>query len=433
MQGKAKHGKTKLKEALEEVINDITPSSEELKRAESAAGKLVSRLNKPLKSLKAKAIIAGSSKKGTQLKGVFEIDVFVLFNYKKYSDNDKEISDILEGVLKKTFKNAIRLHGSRDYFQIKTAPYTFEIVPILEIKSSKQAKNITDVSPLHAKWVARHSKNRLAEIRLTKAFLSALNIYGAESYVRGFSGYACEVLAIHYSSFVNLLKSAAKWREKQVIDPERFYKSRNPLFELNKSKTLSPLVLIDPVQPSRNVTAALSKEAFTAFKKAAAKFLKRPSKSFFTKKIVTKQDLINKTSKHSLLLILELIPVQNKRDVMGAAILRKYELVKNKLAEHLFKIIQSSWEWKGKKAILWFYISKRFPSKYEYAKGPVKSDSANSSRFKQKHKRVFVRAARLYSKEKRKFPSPQPLVKFIMKQNNFKSRIKRVKAEWHLN
>ena len=131
-----------IKQLLEEVSRNITPSSEELEQAESAANKLVLKLNKSLKSVSAKAVVAGSNKKHTQLKNTFEIDVFVLFNYKKYSNNDKTISDILEAKLKKLFKKIIKLHGSREYFQIEIKPYIFEIVPILNITSSKQAKNI---------------------------------------------------------------------------------------------------------------------------------------------------------------------------------------------------------------------------------------------------------------------------------------------------
>jgi len=418
----------KFKKILVEVVEEITPSSEELDKAEAAADKIISKLKKPLKTVKARSIVGGSSKKYTQLKNTFEIDIFVLFDYKKYSE-DSTISDILSKKLK-VFKKATRLHGSRDYFQIKIKPYTFELIPILNITSSKQAKNITDISPLHAKWVTKKSKNKLAEIRLTKAFLSALGIYGAESYVRGFSGYACEVLTIHYGSFVNFLKAATKWKEKQIIDPEKYYKSQNPLLELNKSKTVSPLILIDPVQPSRNVTAALTEESFNTLKKSAIKFLNKPSKSFFVRKITTKQDLI-KTKKNSLLLILELTPKKNKKDVMGAAILNKYELLRNKLIENGFKIIKSSWEWNERKAISWFFINKKFPTAFEIRTGPKVTDKINSERFKKTHKKVISKNGRLYTKIKKKFPTPQELVKFVLKQNNFKNRIEKVKIEWY--
>ena len=419
-----------IKRILDEVTLDITPSSEELQKVESAANKLISKLNKSLKTAGAKAIIAGSSKKNTQLKNTYEVDVFVLFNYRKHADNDAALSDILASKLRKALKNVTRLHGSRDYFQIKIPPYTFEIVPILDIASSKQAKNITDVSPLHARWISKKSKNKLADIRLTKAFMSGLGIYGAESYVRGFSGYACEVLTIHYKSFVNILRAATKWKAKQIIDLERFYKSRNPLLELNKSKTLSPLILIDPVQPARNVTAALNDESYSAFRLAASKFLKKPSKSFFTKKVAAKSEII-KNAKKYLVLIVELVPELNKRDVMGAALANKYNLLRNKMQENGFKVVKSSWDWDEHKGFAWFFINKKFPPSTEIRKGPVASDKFNSSRFKKEHKATFTKQSRLYAKVRRKFLTPRELVKFILKQNNFRKKMKNIQAKWY--
>lgn len=421
----------KLSPVLKAALTEVSPSGEELKQAELAAEQFVSKLNKHLAPFWAKAIIGGSNKKQTQLRNTFEIDVFALFNYRKYSQSDKGISDILERALKKSFKKAERVHGSRDYFQISKAPYLFEIIPILEVSSAKQAKNITDVSPLHAKWVARKAKNKVGEIRLAKSFMSGCGVYGAESYVRGFSGYACEILAIHYGSFVNLLKAAAKWKEKQVIDPEKYYKSKNPMLELNKSKTESPLIIIDPVQPGRNVTAALSKESFDLFRSAASKFLKQPSINFFKKKIVRKKELIKSKGKDASLLLLEIAPEKNKKDVMGTALLGKYELLRDAFLKNGFRIKKSSWQWNDGAALLWFLISKKYPSKFERREGPRISDKFNAERFRQKHRKAFASKGRLFAMVERKFKTPPELAKSIGSSENFRRRIKSVKMEWH--
>jgi len=73
----------------------------------------------------------------------------------------KELSDLLEKKLKSAFKSKkiSRLHGSRDYFQIKENDFTTEIIPILDIKKAEQAEKITDVSPLHAEWVNKKGKS----------------------------------------------------------------------------------------------------------------------------------------------------------------------------------------------------------------------------------------------------------------------------------
>lgn len=419
----------KVKAVLEEVIPTIRPSTAEDKQTNAVIRSVLIKLNKQLKSISVEAIVGGSGKKQTQLKNIKEIDVFVLFNYKKYHNNPN-ISDILEKKLK-IFKSVSRIHGSRDYFQVKKDGYLLEIIPILRVSSAKQAQNITDVSPLHSKWVGRKSKNKLDEIRLTKAFLSALGIYGAESYVRGFSGYACEILTIHYGSFLRLLQAAGKWKIRQIIDPEKIYKHKNALLELNKSKTQSPLILIDPVQSSRNVTAALNEESFENFINTSRKFLTKPSPKFFTQKIVTKNDLIKGKSGKEMLLILQVVPAKNKTDVMGSAILHKFELLKDALIQHKFTVRRNSWLWDGTCALLWYFIDKKVPSPFESRTGPLVSDKTNSARFKKKHKKTFVKNRRLFAKVKRKFLQPKELVKFVLAQDNFKRKIKSVKAEWH--
>ena len=416
---------------LKTVIDRISPSPEETAETLTAADGTIKKLQKLLKGLPVKVLAAGSGKKHTQLKNARETDLFVLFNYRKYADRHEEISDVLWKRLKGNFKNLSRLHGSRDYFQTKTQSRVFEIVPILEIKSSAQARNITDITPLHTRWVSKNSKGKLGEIRLTKAFLAALGIYGAESYIRGFSGYACEILTIHYGSFTKLLRAAIKWKDKQIIDPAGFYRRRNPLMEMNKSKLTGPLVLVDPVQSGRNVTAALNQESFAKFRQAASKFLKRPSEKFFEIKTLTEKDLVGSVDRKYSLLLLEITPEKNKKDAMGAAILDKYLCVRNGLSERRFRIKKSSWFWDEKRATVWFILSKKFPPPHETRKGPKVSDAANSSRFRRKHKNAFVKNGRLYASEKRKFASPDKLVRFMAARPAFMRRLKTLKIKWH--
>ena len=280
-----------IKKILQSVLLETEPSSEKLQEAKKLSENTLKKINNTLRNTKAKASIQGSFRKQTQLKNFFDIDVFVQFDYKHYVSKEREISNILEKRLKKTFKNLKRVHGSRDYFQTNQDRYVFEIIPILEIKSHEKAKNITDISPLHTKWVAKNSKNITSEIKLTKTFLKAQNIYGADSYIKGFSGYACEILTIHYGSFLKLLKATKKWKAQQIIDNEKHYRRKDPLLYLNKSKTRSPLVLIDPVQPNRNATAALNKRSYNLFRKKAAGFLLNPSTSFFVQKKPDKETI----------------------------------------------------------------------------------------------------------------------------------------------
>ena len=127
------------------VLEEIVPSKEESKVLKSAANHFVKKLNSELKS--ANAVVGGSVAKDTFLKGDFDIDIFVQFEKEKYKN--KDISQILHSKLKSIFKSASKIsglhkvHGSRDYFQIRQDPFTFEVIPILKIIKAKEAENIT--------------------------------------------------------------------------------------------------------------------------------------------------------------------------------------------------------------------------------------------------------------------------------------------------
>ncbi|MEK6876995.1 MAG: hypothetical protein AABX63_06245, partial [Nanoarchaeota archaeon] len=365
--------------------------------------------------------LGGSGAKGTWLK-TFDADIFVMFNYGRYKDKSGQLSDILGKSLKKHFK-ITRLHGSRDYFQIKQGKFTFEIIPILEIKKAEQAKNITDVSPLHSSFVLKHKK-LIDEIRLTKQFFKAAGVYGAESYIQGFSGYVCEILTVYYGSFLKLMKAITRWKEKTVIDVKGYYKGKNVFMELNKSKLTSPLIVIDPVQKDRNAAAALDHEKFEIIIRRAKEFLKKPSKEFFEIKTLTEEDIRRKFTKH--LVILKAIPLNKKEDVAGAKMLKAFHFIEKALIFNDFKVNESDMLWHGKDALFYYALeSDKLPKTKEVSGPPVKI-RFHAELFKKKHKGAFVKNNRLYAREKRKYSNARDLIKAVVKTSNVKNNLKNI-------
>ncbi|HLC50311.1 MAG TPA: nucleotidyltransferase domain-containing protein [Candidatus Nanoarchaeia archaeon] len=409
-----------IKQILAKALDEIRPDREYEQKIFSIIASIISSINKGDRDFK--AVLGGSGAKGTWLK-TFDADIFVLFNYKKYQDKSDKLSDILEKTLKKKFK-ITRLHGSRDYFQIKKEGFTFEIVPILGISNSKQARNITDVSPLHSKWVARHKK--LAnEMKLMKQFCKAGNIYGAESHIQGFSGYVCEILAVYYGSFLNVMKNASKWGNKNVIDVEKYYKKDEVFRVLNTSKLISPLIVIDPVQKDRNASAALSVEKFESFKNAAKSFLKNPSEKFFKE-----QDIYNKfVSKKgkNILIIVKANPLQGKIDVVGSKLLKAYDFLLKECEKNGFKSMYSSWEWKkNKDASFYFIFSKKPLSNMVELEGPPLSMKDHVANFKKLHKKTSIKRGKIFATEKRKFIRSEQLLNHALSSQYVKDRTKSV-------
>lgn len=410
-----------MKTILEQVLREIVPDEKEKKAVLDKIGLFLKRFNCFLGD--ARAVLGGSMAKDTWLKGVYDADIFVQFPYKKYASKTEQLSDILEQRIKKHFPRISRLHGSRDYFQIQQEGITYEIIPILKIADANQAKNITDISPLHAKWVKKRAKD-IDQIRLVKAFCNAQAVYGAESYIRGFSGYVVEILTIYYGSFAKLARQAAKWKPKTMIDPMRYHK--NIMFELNQSKLVSPLVLIDPVQAGRNTAASLSLENYQKFVNSCQAFLKNPSIEFFVKRELTKESL-QKAAGRNKLLFVSVEATAGKEDVVGGKLLKAFNFFSSQLTHHEFGILDLGWEYdKKRKAVFWFIVKpQRLPPEQHWPGPPLRS-KVNVDAFKQKYKKTYVKGKRIFAIIKRKYTEPEELIRQEAKDIYLKDKVKSV-------
>lgn len=415
-----------MQQILEKVLKRIQPPPTEIKKFQKTTTNFLKKLNSQLKN--AKAILGGSGEKDTWLSGSHDIDIFVLFNPKNYQDQD--LSQILEETLKKAFpkQKIARLHGSRDYFQTQYQTYLFEIVPILKINKSNQALNITDISPLHAQWVKKSHKKIRDQIRLTKQFAKANNCYGAESYISGFSGYVLEILTIYYQSFENLITSATRWENKDLIDIEKHYKDKVEVFkQINRSKLQSPLIIVDPVDKNRNAAAALNLEKFLLFRQKAQEFTSQPDLKFFEKEKITFKTLEKQTLYN--LAYLEITPLAGKEDVIGTRLLKAFQFLKKSLKD--FEIQESNWNWDQKnKAIFYFILEKRHIPSFYVRSGPPLKFEEHLKEFKKKNKKheLFEEKNRIMAKIKRKHFNLQDYLKESLKHPYFKERIKSVKT-----
>lgn len=355
------------------------------------------------KKIKADVFIGGSLAKGTILKREeYDIDIFVRFS-QEYKD--EEISKLLEKVLD---KRKIKIHGSRDYFQIKSGNKIFEIIPITKISNPKAMRNVTDLSYFHVSYVknkTKKNKKLAGEIILAKAFCRAGNCYGAESYIKGFSGYGLELLISYYGSFLKFIEAMVKQEGQIVIDPEKHFKNKQEvLVNLNEAKLSSPIVFVDPTYKERNALAALSNETFLKFQEICKKFLRNPSEKFFKKKEID-------AGKFNL--ILEAETDRQEGDIAGSKLLKFFRILRSSLAKY-FDILKEDFEYgERQKAAYYFNIKKK---KELILNGPPITAIENLAAFRKKHKHVFVKKGKLYAREKISFNEKEFVSEF--KKNN---------------
>ncbi len=253
----------------EKILSRIRPTPAEQARIEKVVRELLDRLGSVLKSKgwAAKPFLAGSVAKGTHLTGT-EIDVFVAFP----PDLPRADLEARGLALGEVLEKGAHLYAEHPYTRGWYGGFEVEIVPCYRITDAAQRMSAVDRTPLHVDYVLGRVKDgQPDEIRLLKAWAEGIGVYGAEAKVLGFSGYLCELLVLKYGTFRGVLENSLSWRRGLVLELDR-----PPARDFEE-----PLVVVDPVDPNRNVASAVSVDQLATFVHAAREYLQNPSERFF--------------------------------------------------------------------------------------------------------------------------------------------------------
>ncbi|MEM4271551.1 MAG: nucleotidyltransferase domain-containing protein [Candidatus Pacearchaeota archaeon] len=404
---------------IRKVLNELNLAlgKDEMDYLEKETNALKEMIEKELSRSKidADVFVGGSFAKGTLIKGDYlDIDIFVRFD-----PSYKNISEMLEKIVKKTAKKGLKiekLRGSRDYFRVWKGRTMFEIIPVTKVKRPNEARNVTDLSYFHVNYVKKKLKNEKLrnEVIYAKQFCKASRTYGAESFVRGFSGYALECLIIYYGSFEKMLKELVKVKGRTIIDPEKLYKKKEDvLFAMNESKLNSPVIIVDPTWKERNVLAALSNETFEKFKKRASEFLKKPSKEFFVIKEINEKALRDEAKKKKAEFSkIELKTDKQAGDIAGTK-MKKFADYLEREVEKYFIILNKKFDYNGMQKAKLYLIVK--PKKEVIKIGPPVKMKKNAAAFRKANKNVFVKNGVLHSKIKIDFSAKKFVRDFAKK------------------
>jgi len=311
-------------------------------------------------------VFGGSYAKGTWLPHRADIDIFVKIKPSVGIEKFEEIGiEIGTNALKK-YGPKLR-YSDHPYVEVFVKKVRVNVVPCYDVKQGNW-RSAADRSPFHTQHISRHFDNeKKRQARLLKKFFRSVGIYGAEISTEGFSGYVSEVLILKYSSFENVLRSAANdWEERQIIavcdfDPD-FVKTFN-----------SPLTIIDPVDCRRNLGTAISPESVAKFMLAARAFVEKPSVEFF--KEVDEKNRYT-ASKHDSLLIPNVLVVQfshekKSPDIIWGQLKRTLNAVSKQLELAHFEVLRSSCVTDERSsAVLAFLLESTTLPAYTKKKGP---------------------------------------------------------------
>lgn len=322
-------------EVLNEVLREIAPSRIELGRLNSVSLRVKSALNKSLliKGVRAEIILGGSYGRMTFLKGSHDMDFFIRFP-------DDEGMKQFPSLIKNAFPDAVSVRGSRSYFKVCVDGVVVDLIPVFLIKDPMEAVNTMDASAFHVDYLnARLNDALRSEVLLLKQFFKSCGVYGAESHVGGFSGYVTELLVLYFKSFRKFLEFIDSSSGTVFIDIEGFYDSvRNAFVALRVNESLTPLVIVDPVMPSRNAAAGLTRDSFNKFVLNARLFLRNPLISFFRVKKGGVDDLCSLAESRGHPFFTYKFEVGEKSDVFFSRLVKELSRVRDALEREDFSV-----------------------------------------------------------------------------------------------
>jgi len=366
---------------LSEVLSRVKPSEEESKHILSVARRIVSKIKKK-KGHFVDVIIAGSAARGTNLRGSSDVDIFLL--YPKDVPRDVMESEALE--IGKSLSSHFELrYAEHPYVTIFVEGVEVDVVPAYAINPGEPLLSATDRTPLHQKYVSeRLDDKKRDEVRLLKAFLKGIGVYGAEIKTEGFSGYLCELLILHYGSFLDVLRAASRWKPQIFIDLEGHAAAQ---FD-------EPLVVVDPVDPKRNVASPVSVQSLAIFVAAAREFLENPSIDFFFPEeypmdpIHLKKTMMQRNTTY--LFVVAPYPMGVSADIVWGEIKRFSKFIRRRMEEQGYEVMNSvAWTDEVKDIVFLVELGGGHTAFVVKKRGPPVFDYENSKRFLDKHRGDF--------------------------------------------
>ena len=159
----------------------------------------------------------------------------------------------------------------------------------------------------------------------------------------------------------------------------------------------SPIVLIDPTYKERNALAALSKETFEQFQEACKKFLKNPASESFENKKSDLDKIKSKAEKNKAEFILIRAETDKQEgDIAGSKLVKFYRHLGEEINK-IYDIAEKGFEYNDKKGAEYFFVVKK---KKEIIRiGPMITNNEACIAFREKHKNIFAKKDRIYSRE----------------------------------
>jgi len=434
----------RIHEILTEVLKKITPSEDEQYETRVFIEKVLKVTDEILKPHRLERTLAGSYMRDTWLPNKKEFDIFIMFPESCPREKLEKLGlEIGKKITKKLRGEYMIAYAEHPYVRAKVCTkyvteevkrlirkgkvtkescYEIDIVPCYAVQSAEKIKSAVDRTPFHNKWLYDNMSPALAsQVRLLKQFAKGIGVYGSDAKVLGVSGYLCELLTIQYKSFKNFLDHASRWEAGQVfIDLEEHHKDDRA--SVAKEFKTQPLIVIDPVDPKRNVASSFSPENFVKLVKSSREFLEKPSgQFFFPEKKKSTKGLKKKMEERGT----RIIGVSFKKpdvidDILWPQLRRTSRRLASILKEHEFMVMGKDTFCTEKDCIMLFEMEVWALPKIRKLVGPFVFSKTHSDEFISKYMgtgRIWVEGSTWVAEIKRKFTQAEEKLRDSLKDS----------------
>jgi tRNA nucleotidyltransferase (CCA-adding enzyme) len=312
------------------VLNTVRPTPYERAELRIAADEILSKIVELAMSrgIACRPMLVGSVSRSTWLAGDHDLDIFLAV------PEDADLAEALE-LARSVAPVHEEKYAEHAYVHAKINGFDVDLVPCYLLKDASRIKSAVDRTPFHTKYVSERVKGLEDEVLLLKQFMKGIGVYGSELKVGGFSGYLSELLVLRYGSFPVVLECASSWRPGETIDLEAH----------SATSHQDPLIVVDPVDPNRNVAAALTLNRMFQFTAAARCFLKEPDTTFFfppDQKPISDEDLLKQIQERgSTLLLLDFEAPPMVEDVIFPQLRKAEESIRAMFKRNGFSVLRS--------------------------------------------------------------------------------------------
>ena len=413
---------------LQQVARRIVPPEKERERMLKLSERLRQDVERILadSGFQGRVTLQGSFARDTWLSGETDLDIFARFpsSMERGEWTERVLPAIRKGL---ALFNVIERYAEHPFLEFHVDGTRVNVVPCYDVEKGEW-KSATDRTPYHTEFMNTNLTPELRlEARLLKKFARGIGVYGAEIKVGGFSGMLIDTLALYCGSFMESIRQASSWTRGTLLEIGK----PPAVLDMKKREPGVDLVVIDPVDPDRNLAAAVRPGRLWSFVAAGREFLRGPEIRYFFPPQFTRKtnhqfaERIRVSGRELSAIVFKhraLVP-----DVLWGQLMKLERSMVEMMDREDFRIYRSTiWSDEKTRSAILLEAEQAIISSVKMQKGPPVSKKEDSQSFLQRHlgardtaQGPWIKGDRWMVEKKRRISTIADLVKASLREEAY--------------